>query len=324
MLLAGLLVIGVNALAVSPLSAFEEIRMQALLSEDGAGRLFVNDSDGPWKWQACAPDRTKCMPFGGGREIATRGAQPETVFRVESAGAMGVSPEWRGRVRQLTPPTVHGVVRANEFVSPVPGSWSGGWADELSRMQLAACATPVGQDCTTLTEFHYVRNCRQSASFVLDADFVGYYLRVAERRAGVGPSFEPAYAISSPYGGEVWRQNRITAAAVVGQIAPAVNPYPGECGPPPPGEASISKEGIASARCMGGCRVVLIAKRDKRQARVVRTLPAENELSVAPPAKLQIPRRVQRRLGPGAVSVRVTIDGRVAAHRTVRFAPARG
>lgn len=323
-MLGSLLAVGVNVLLVTPSFASEEIRMQTLLNEDGTGRLFVNDSGGPWKWQACAPDRTECVPFGGGREIATGGARPETVFRVESHGTMGVSPEWRGRVRQSAPPSVYGVIRANEFVSPVPAGWSGGWAGELSQMQLAACATPTGQNCTTLTELHYVRGCEGSASFVLNPAFAGDYLRVAERRLGSGRIFEPAYAVSSPYRGEVWQRNRITATAVVGQIAPAVNPFPGECGPPPPGEASISRQGIASVRCRGGCHAVLVARSDKRQARVARRVPAEEQLVVAPATELEVPRRAQRRLGAGSVSLRVTIGGRVAAHRTVRLASAEG
>ena len=293
--------------------------MQALLNDDGSGRLFVNNSEGPWSWEVCAPDLTSCVPFGKGREIATRGARPRTVFRVKSHGATGVSPEWRGRLKQLTPPTVNGIIRVNEFVSPVPGKWSGGWEGKLSEMQLSACATPEGQDCTTLTHLHYVRRCPASASFALDARFAGSYLRVTDRQIGAGPLFEPAYGISSPYGGEVWGRSRITSVAVVGQIAPTVSPYPGECGPPPPSEASISKRGVAFVECRGGCRAVLIARRDRRQARVARRLSPQNVLISVPPETLRLSPRALARIGAGGVRLIVKIDGKRVARRTVRL-----
>lgn len=247
------------------------------------------------------------------------GALPGTVFRVESHGAVGVSPEWRGRLKQVKPPSVEGIVRANEFVSPIPGRWSGGWEREFSRMQLSACVTPSGNDCTTLTDLHYARDCTQGASFVLDARFTGSYLRVADNRVGASPPMEFAYGISSPNAGTVLTGSRSTAVAVLGQIAPAAIPFPGECGPPPSGEASISSQGVAFVRCQGGCSAALIASRKERRTGVVRRLPEQNALIVAPAAEMRAPKAALAQLGPGSIRLVVAIDGRRAAQRTMRL-----
>jgi hypothetical protein len=206
--------------------------MQALLNNNGSGRLFVNTPGGPWLWEVCTAKLSSCKSFKTGRDITTVGAPPGSVFRVSGGGRSGVSPLWRGRVKSVAPPAVRGVVRANELVRPIPGSWRGGWKGGSDELQLAACTTPDGHDCTTLTHSHYVDGCRNEAA-VLDPFFTGYYLRVADRRLGAGPYFVAAYAVGTPYGHEVWRRDRITAVAVVGRIAPATGPRTRQCGPPP-------------------------------------------------------------------------------------------
>lgn len=306
-------------LATASPSAAQEVRMQALMDPDGYGRLLVNSSGGTWSWEACAPTLTDCTPFGGGEEIKTKGAPPATVFRVKGGGAVGVSPEWRGRLTQVSPPTVRGVVRANDFVSPVPGKWSNGWRDEFSELQLSACKTPAGQDCITLTDPHYVHNCPPGSSLALDARFTGTYLRVADRRLGASPPLGPAFGVTSPHVGEVWESNRSTSVAVVGQIESAVSPSQGECGPPPPAEASISSRGIAFVQCKGGCRAVLVARRGGREARVRRRLGAQEALVAAPPTKLRLPGRAKARIGAGRVRLVLEIDGKPAARRVMNI-----
>lgn len=210
-----------------------EISMQALLNENGSGRLFVNDPGERFSWKVCAPSLSSCAPFKGGREISTRGTPRNSVFRVESNGEVGVSPIWTGRVKSLTPPSVRGAIRANELVTPQPGRWSGGWkGEDTDTLQLAACDTRDGRGCTTLTHSHYIKSCRSEAA-VLDPVFVGDYLRVADQRRGAGPIFEAAYGVTSPYGWNVLRRNRITAVAYLGPIASATGPRTRGCGPPP-------------------------------------------------------------------------------------------
>jgi hypothetical protein len=322
-----LAVVAVRTLSTAAAGAAEEVRMQALMNRDGSGHLFVNDPGGPRLWEACTPDLKNCAPFGRGREVDTNGASPNTVFRVRGRG-VGISPEWRGRLKQLAPPSVYGTIRAHEFVSPLPGRWRGGWRGEFpqwrgwkegefSELQLSACATPEGHHCTTLTDHHYIRGCPSSASFSLDARFTGGYLRVANRRVGAGPPIEPAYGVSSPYFGKVWGHSRSTSVAILGQIAPAADPYPGECGPPPPAEASISDRGVAFVECRGGCRAELIASHAGRKARVARRLPAGDALLVAPPDQLWVPQRRLTDIGAERIRFTVKINGKRAARRTV-------
>lgn len=320
MLLAGLAAaVGAIFFVASSASASDWVKMKASVNPDGTGRLFARTGTAPWFWEACRPNLASCAPFGKrDRTVEKVDAPPGTIFRVESEGSTGVSPEWRGRVMQVESPSVEGVIRANEFVSPVPGTWGGGWAGEMSQVQLAACITPEGQGCTTLTDLHYLRRCSPSSSFVLDARFTGQYLRVAERRVGAGPLFEPAYGVTSPNVGEVWGRSRITSAAIVGQIAPAASPYSGECGPPPPGRASISKQGVALVECPGGCRAALIGSRKGRRAQTQRNLSEYDALTILPPTRLRLPLGKLTGAGAGNVRLVVKLDGEQVAQRTIR------
>jgi len=308
----------VAGLVVASAGSADDLRTQALISTNGSGRLLANNGAAPWVWEACTPDRSSCKPFGRGREIETRGAPPGTVFLVKSQGTTGLSPEWRGRLTPVGKPTADGVIRANEFVSPIPGRWVGGWMGEFSELQLSACVTAGGQECTTLTDPHYVRSCSADASFSLDEKFAGSYLRVADRRVGATLPIRPAFAVTSPFGGEVWKQTRNTAVAMLGQIATPSQPYPGECGPPPPGNALIDAQGHALVDCQGGCRTVLVASKNGHQAQVSRTLPLRSALLVTPPAELRLASRtIKTRLGAGRVRFVVKINGDTAAQRFV-------
>jgi hypothetical protein len=232
-LLAALVAI---ALVVASAPAAERVQMQALLNDDGTGRLLVNTAGGPWSWEVCAPDLSRCAPFKRGRIITTAGAPARSVFRVSGEGAIGLSPLWKGRVRSVVPPSVRGIVRANERVTPIAGRWRHGWEGDAHALQLAACVTATGRECTTLTHSHFVDGCRHEAA-VLDPVFTGHYLRVADRRLGAGPIVEAAYGLSSPYGFEVWRRNRVTAVAMIGRIGEATGPRTVSCGAPTLAEA---------------------------------------------------------------------------------------
>jgi hypothetical protein len=227
----------------------------------------------------------------------------------------------RQLLSQVKPPSAAGLVRAGEFVSPVPGLWSGGWQGEFSEMQLAACATAAGQNCTTLTDPHYARNCSVGAAFALDPRFAGGYLRVAQRRIGPGPPVGPSYAVTSPYGAQVLPRNPITSVVIAGQIAPPVSPAPRDCGPPPPARTFITKQGVAVVECPAGCLAVLVGSRDGQHWRTVRSSPEQNALIVRPAMRLRLP--CNRLVGSKPESTRlvVQIDGKRAAQRTIRVFP---
>jgi hypothetical protein len=313
-------------------AAAESVKMQALLNDDGSGRLFVNTGTGePWTWEDCSPDLTSCGPFGTGREITTAGASPEAVFRVSgnaAAGlAPGVSPVWHGDIASVGAPSVSGVVRANELIVPVAGQWSGGWENEPDFMQLSACAKPTGENCVTLTNSHYVGGCANEAA-VLDPAFVGDFLRVTDRRDGPGPHFVLAYAVGSPYGLDMLAQGPRISADIVGRIAPAVGPRTADCGPPPLNSVSISREGVATIECGLGCHVVLMAKVDQLSARVIRQISrkraspvrlGERPIPLQAPISLRLPRWFSERINHRPIHLTVKINGKRAARRTLRF-----
>lgn len=311
------LVMASGSAGVGSAAAAESLRMQALLNPDGSGFLGVNTPREPMTWEACTPALSNCVPFGSGGKINTTGASPGTVFRVSGSNeSTGLSPIWHGNVVSLTAPSVSGPVRANELVKPRSGQWQGGWEGEGDFFQLAACRTVQGTKCTTLTDSHYPGSCSESSS-VLDPAFIGDYLRVADQRRGSGPHIVLKYASGSPYAarGGVWEVSAVTSAAVVGRIGAPKGPRTDQCGFPPLNDASISERGIVSVQCGLGCRAVLIAKRNRRTARVVRKLSRWQTLRQ--PTKLQLSRQSRALLGSGRARIVVKIDGRRAAQRAV-------
>jgi hypothetical protein len=124
---------------------------------------------------------------------------------------------------------VTGILQANERVTPDPGRWS----DDYNIFQLAACKSPKGLRCTTLTDLYYPHGAA-----VLDPLFAGSYLRVADRRTGTGTgtAFFGIRA-ATPYGRKIWAADRMTSVTIVGRIAKATGPRTVKCGAPPLTEA---------------------------------------------------------------------------------------
>ncbi len=294
--------------------------MQALLNLDGSGHLFVNTPKHPRTWEVCSPALTDCVPIQSDdpyEGLNTGATGPGVVFQATSGGgSVGLSPLWNGMVGPLTPPSVEGPVRANERVTPRPGTWQGGWQGEGDFFQLAACRTPQGTECTTLTDSHYPGSCPETSA-VLDPAFIGDYLRVANQRRGAGPHYELLYASGSPYDarGGAWEASAVTSVAVVGRIAAPSGPRTEKCGFPPLDDVSISSSGVARVQCGLGCHAVLIAGRAGHHARVKRTLARWQ--TFRDPTILRLPRSSLVRLGAGQARMTLKIDGRRVARRTV-------
>lgn len=303
--------------AVPVVSAYGRVVIRTAIEPSGIGHLFASSEPGSLAWEACASDLTGCKPFGRGREVETKGAPPGTVFRVRYDEAeTALSPEWRGPPKELAPPRVAGVIQANDYVTPVPGLWSGGWEGEPAELQFSACLTETGEGCVSLTDPQYIRRCPPSASFYLDPQFVGRYLRVADRQSG-GPHAETAIGAISPYGAEVFGRSRTVSVAIVGQIAPAVNPPAGECGPSPAPSATVSADGVARVECGGGCNAVLIGTRKGRRVTIAGGIPEQNLLRPQE-LELQLSPASLARLGVGKIRLAVEIDGSRLVQRTIR------
>ena len=285
--LAGVVGVAACMLGLLPGSASAQIEMQPLLTDDGSGRLFVNDSGGPWSWQACKPNLTRCAPFAEGRDISTRGAPAGTVFRVEGNGDVGMSPTWRGNLDVARPPSTRGRLRANQLVTPVAATWSGGWDGDIDRSQLAACETAKGHRCISITDPKYVRGCRRGGA-VIDPAFTGYFLRVADRRLGPGTVFT-ADAVGSPYWRPIWRRDGQTAVAIVGRIKRATGQPKAKCEPAPLNAASLSGRGVAFVQCVLGCRVALVAAQGPVKVRALRKIGSRAAAGTRRPRELRFP-----------------------------------
>jgi len=230
-----LLVAGTLVWSPTSVGAIEKASVSTNLKANGSGFLIANSQTNPedetWVWQACSADLSSCVSFGQGGTISTSSARPNTRFRATSSyGATAVSSLWRGSLRPLEPPTVTGTLRANMRVTPGPSQWHGGWTDDYDVFQLAACESPKGLRCTTLSDLHYPGGCPHGAA-VLDPQFTGSYLRVADQRIGAGTAFYDI-RVPTPYGRKIWAADRMTSV-IVGRIAQATGPRMVRCGPPP-------------------------------------------------------------------------------------------
>ncbi len=216
--------------------AAEKGFIQTALNSDGSGELLAGvheGHEGPVKWQVCAADGLDCQPFGEGNPIDTGSAPSDSVFIATEPLTQyeATSPVWYGNLSPATAPSVSGAIRANALVTPVSGTWNGGWEKDFQNLQLAACKGPEGTECTALSDPPWYAGCPNEAA-VIDPMFTGQYLRVADHVYGPGTVFAD-YALLSPYGAGVWAAGPTVSVAVVGQIMPATGPPESSCGPPP-------------------------------------------------------------------------------------------
>lgn len=201
--------------------------IQALLETDGQGKLY--DDQGASSWWAC-PKGAECDPFGTGQDISTGTSVSGTVFLASDplTQEIAVSPTWEGNIELATPPSVSGEIAANTLVKAVSATWSGGWQGDFDQLTLAACETPTGNDCTTLTDWEFDGTC-QSGSAVIDPAFAGYYLAVTDHVYGPGTAFA-GVGHPSPYHSTALESGPTVATSVVGRIAPATGPSEATCG----------------------------------------------------------------------------------------------
>jgi hypothetical protein len=256
-LLITVLALTIGALPASAAAAFTP-GMQPLLNSDGTGRLFATaGGTGPFTWDQCAVDQSTCSVAGTGQDFSFADAPDGTVFRPAGGSPAEVSPVWHGNLTISAPPSIAGRLRANQLVIPVLAGWQGGWEGDIDQTQLAVCATPAGEGCTSISDHKYPAGCDHGGA-VLDPSFVGRYLRVADRKLGPG-TVETLEADGSPYGHPIWPAEGDTAVAVVGRIGRAVGGRTQTCGPKPLVEAWISSRGVAKVSCAFGCLATLYA-----------------------------------------------------------------
>lgn len=308
------------ALAAATAQAREpyEAEMQTLYNADGSGRLFANGSN--TSWEMCNPSLSECQSAGSTREIGTGAAPVGSIFRLQGTIT---GPTWHGNITLVTPPSVQGTLAAGELVTPVLAGWQGGWEGSFDQTQLAACATPTGEGCTSISAHKYVDGC-PSGGAVLDPSFVGDYLRIADIRLGPG-SLETAEGWLSPYGHPILPAQGNTAAVIVGQIGPATHESTPACGPKPLPEAWISSLGVAKVSCAFGCEATLVAGHAGRTARTTLKVPATGLPSTVTPTTepqpnattLAIAASTLTTLGGGKTNFAVEVGGEIFARQSL-------
>ncbi|HYJ21186.1 MAG TPA: hypothetical protein VEW07_04080 [Solirubrobacterales bacterium] len=313
MVLVAAILLGVAGPGAESARALGGQPFQVLLNSDGSGRIFMNDGSAP-SWKVCSSDLTGCTPFATGN-FDTRGAAPGSVFW---AGGNLSTPLWKGNLRAIEPPSVRGIIRGNAVVTPVAGTWAGGWGTDYDDLGLSICMTPSGERCLQINHEGPEKSCGAEGATLIDPAFTGRYLRVVDRRYGSGAVFagvgHPAY-----YPVEGNERGATVSIAVVGRIAPATGPPSIDCGPPPLFTASVSGDGSALVSCaVVGCRAVLTARGQGRAVRLRRRLPPA-ALWGEEPVTLRLSPSSVERFERGPIMITVTVNGRVLARRSVRL-----
>lgn len=301
-----------------------EPEIQALL-EGGGGVVFANSpapAGKPWSWSICDASGANCRPFGSGQEIQVGRAPAGVTFKLSGSQGTTLTPVWNGPLTLLSGPSVTGTVEANSLVAPVLARWGGGWTGDYAHyVQLAACASSDGRECTSLTDEEFGGECRHGGT-VIDPIFTGWYLQVSMQLVGPGSAFaEVAY--STPYRRSAREAGPQTAVAMVGRIAAAKHPRTDPCGPPPldprvsprapiPVQAAtISTSGVAQVACWADpCIAVLKARHGRaiRAKRLTFLKPGRWKASIKPSAVIE----------RGRVRYTLSVDGEVLARRTLK------
>lgn len=108
--------------------------------------------------RVCAPGAAECArvewttsgsPFGVYAPGETAVGTTFEVTRLAN-GFVERSPAWQGRVTAPSAPSIVGKAIAGGHVAPVGVAWTGGWGDDVSMIELAACVAPDGVDCLAL------------------------------------------------------------------------------------------------------------------------------------------------------------------------------
>jgi len=218
--------------AADPLPEYP--RFTYSINVDGGGEISVYSDPGTVVGGPLAPPTLeRCLPaapcvaaapsstldYVGVARLDVSDDPAGTTYRAAQNGQTVESLPWRGRVVNLSPPTVTAPPAVGAVPIPVAGTWGGGWGiDEQDYLDLRACKTDGGADCESLSQ-----RCP------IPSRFAGRWLAVSDLRSdplvfAAGPelAFDRTVAAFTPSPARV--------LSVVGQIAPG--PQTADCRAP--------------------------------------------------------------------------------------------
>lgn len=108
------------------------------------------------RWSLCPPPGTgACDPIASTNGTAHPGSQPAgTVFKVTATyrgHKYSSSETWRGAVRAVTRPVLHGRTQFGATVAGGTANWTGGWGTENDQLGIEACRTTRATSCVMLS-----------------------------------------------------------------------------------------------------------------------------------------------------------------------------
>ena len=250
------------------------------------------DAFGAQQWQVCPPAE-ECRRIYSGRD----GFDIPAGARFEGLSATGAvlrSAVWGGTVTATAPPAVTGPAVVRGRVSVTPGTWKGGWGDEVDKVTAVACQAPDTPRwlCRALP----TRRGDPAGTFVIHDDLAGFYLQAVHSRmardGSGGSSLASRGDLASRSPGV-----RIEAAPPVVELRRRAT-------------RSSLGYGVGHVRCFPTCSVQVAVSGAGRKA--THTLTGRNRTA------LVLPRSAKLR--PGLLRVRVTVDGTQRADGFVRLA----
>jgi hypothetical protein len=284
--------------------------------------VFANGpevTNGTLSWERCAPGGACTSVDPGADARALRVGSPEagTTFRATLDPGPGQTPltattgAWGGPITATSGPGVDGPLRTGALIRPKAATWQGGWPDDTDLLQVQACPKAAAAGCVVLSETFFWSPCSDTAT-VIPPRHAGWYVRVANRRAGAATVF-PAIAIHSPGFLTPWNSGPLTAVATFGPIA--AGSRLASCGPTRARlyarEArNAGRRVVGEAECAVTCRMDLLVHQGDIGVSFRRVLGPSRGRAITLPRWLRL---------HGRVVVTVRINGRVKARKTVRL-----
>ncbi|MEV4423619.1 hypothetical protein AB0L40_27175 [Patulibacter sp. NPDC049589] len=195
---------------------------QAQLDPSGDPVLtaIAEDRAATVSWYACDPE---CGAVIGTESLLRPGPTPAgTTFEVRATVAgtprTARSAPWRGRTASVTPPALAGELRIGRTVTPLAGTWSGGWDAGVDVLDVRACRTADGTDCRTIS------SPSGGDSLAIDPVYAGWYLGAVDRRYGPDPSLGGVPWLGPTFGALATDPGAVAAPTVA--LGPLVGPVP--------------------------------------------------------------------------------------------------